>query len=141
MGAKRKYQYVYAHLSEQMDKRRITAEDLARACSLSDSAVYSKLIGAQRFTPRQRQAIGRAFFPGLDAHWLFEEDQEARKYNRELKAAEQAQKELEGEADSEEAESLAAFLEGLSAVPGPVGKEARERARQIVRGMLLDADK
>ena len=47
----------------------------------------------------------------------------------------------EEEEKQEAAESLEAFLAGLRAEPGPVGEEARERARQIVEGLLLDADK
>lgn len=141
MGAKRKYRYVYSNLVHEMDKREILPEDLAKACGCGLSLIYQKLIGRQNFTPRQRQAIGRKFFPGLDARWLFRVDQEAREYNREMKEAEDARKGMQEEEEEEEGDSLEAFLEGLSAVPGEVGEEARERARQIVEALLLDADK
>lgn len=142
MGAKRKYRYVYAHLVAEMDKREILPEDLAKACGCGISVIYEKLIGRQNFTPRQRQAIGRKLFPYTNSGWLFKKDREAKAFNQELKEAEDARKGMEEEEEKQEAaESLEAFLEGLRAVPGKVGEEARERARQIVEGLLLDADK
>lgn len=141
MGAKRKYRYVYAHLVAEMDKREILPEDLAKACGCGISVIYEKLIGRQNFTPRQRQAIGRKLFPYTNSGWLFEKDREAKEFNRELKEMEDARKGMQEEEEEEEGDSLEAFLEGLRAVPGPVGEEARERARQIVEGLLLDADK
>lgn len=141
MGAKRKYRYVYTNLVSEMDKRGILPEDLAKACGCVISVIYAKLIGRQNFTPRQRQTIGRAFFPGMNARWLFEIDREAREYNWAVKEEEDARKGMKEEEERQEAaESLEAFLEGLSAVPGEVGEEARERARQIIEGLLLDAD-
>lgn len=142
MGAKRKYRYVYAHLVAEMDKRGILPEDLAKACGCGISVIYEKLIGRQNFTPRQRQAIGRKLFPYTNSGWLFEKDREAKAFNQELKEAEDARKGMEEEEEKQEAaENLEAFLEGLRAVPGEVGEEARERARQIIEGLLLDADK
>ena len=141
MGAKRKYRYVYTHLVEEMDKRGILPEDLAKACGCVVSVIYEKLIGRKNVTPRQRQASGRKRFTYTNSSWLFEKDREAKEFNRALKEEEDARKGVKEEEEKQEAaESLEAFLEGLRAVPGPVGEEARERARQIVEGLLLDAD-